>query len=1058
MRYSPREVEEEVQAFWKESAIYSKCRQKAKGREFYFLDGPPYTSGKVHIGTAWNKSLKDAFLRYKRMRGFNVWDRAGYDMHGLPIENKVFDKLGFKSKEEAISYGMEKFIGECRKFALASLEEMNSDFEQLGVWMDFENAYMPITREFISGVWYLIKKADEKKRLYKGKKTMQWCAHCATALAKHELEYKTVVDNSIFVKFPVKGERNTYLLIWTTTPWTIPFNLGIMANPGLEYVKAKVGDEHWILAKGLANIVISAFSTPDYSIIETFPGSKLEGTEYIHPLDKELGNTYAGLKKNHPKVHTVVMSTEFVDLSAGSGLVHMAPGCGPEDYEVGRRNNIPAFNNLDEYGVFPEESGKFSGLVARKDDKAFVEALEKAGAIVGGQEVEHDYPFCWRCHNPVIFRATEQWFFKVEDLKEQMRIFNKSISWLPEWGGSKWFDSWLENLRDNSITRQRFWGTPVPIWVCGKCGSYQVIGSYKELKEKAIGEVPEDLHKPWIDEVKVRCSKCSAPTSRVPDVLDVWVDSGTVSWNCLGFPEKQEHFKRLFPADFILEGKDQIRGWFNLLMVSGILAFDKPSFKSVYMHGFVQDAEGEKMSKSIGNVISPQEIVSKYGSDSLRFYMIGAGNPGVDLNFSREELENKFRSLNVLWNLHNFLLDSCRQVGFVLSSKSQKEMLTMLKLEDKAMLSRANSAVKKATGFMEKMQVELLPGLAEELFLSISRDYVQLVRERLQPENPQEREAVLFTMAYSLLCALKMLSIVSPFISEKAYQSLKPVLGTKEESIHLFSWPEPDESLIDEKSERLFSLSQEIIALVLNVRDKIGRGVRWPLKNVTVVSEEPLLSESAEKIKELVSGFANIKSLEFVKEDKRVKRNIRLNPENIKEFDETTQAKIIASVSTMSNETILSHLKQSKSLALTIEGTKISLDSSKFIFEASVDEPFAFAESLTESLSVIVDKSTTEQLEKEGFFREIVRRVQNSRKELKLTKDKKVSLYIQAPRQLVKFLGESEISEELARKTGARKIKVSDVEPLKNYDYSKDYRIKDMVFKVCIGLNDESQD
>ena len=401
--YNPIKIEEEILAFWDKKNTYQKVKLKNKGKEkFYFLDGPPYTSGNIHVGTAWNKSLKDSVLRYKRMKGFDVWDRAGYDMHGLPTENRVSKKLGLKDKEEIRKFGVSKFIDECKKFSLDSLEKMNKDFERLGVWMDFKNAYATIQKGYISGEWWLIKKAFEKGLLYEGEKTMTWCASCETALAKHELVYKNLTDTSIFVKLKIKGTQNKYLVVWTTTPWTIPFNLGVMVHPELDYIEAQVEDEIWIVAKGLAGGLIHMVAGKEFKELKEFKGSELKGIEYTHPFAKYISE-YEELKKKHPNVHTVVLSSQYVDLSAGSGLVHMAPGCGPEDYEVGKENNIPPFNEIDTKGVFKESMGVFAGLVAKKDDDKFIEALEKEGAIVEKTPVEHDYAHCWRCESPVVY-------------------------------------------------------------------------------------------------------------------------------------------------------------------------------------------------------------------------------------------------------------------------------------------------------------------------------------------------------------------------------------------------------------------------------------------------------------------------------------------------------------------------------------------------------------------------------------------------------------------------------------------------------------------------------
>ncbi|MDP2749527.1 MAG: class I tRNA ligase family protein [Nanoarchaeota archaeon] len=517
--YNPEIIENEIIEFWQKNKIYEKAKAKNNGaKKFYYLDGPPYTSGRIHIGHAWGKSLRDSIMRYLRMKGLDVWDRPGFDMHGLPTSHKVEAKLGLKSKDEiGVKVSKEEFVKECEKFAMENMDLMITDFKRLGIWMNWDDPYIPIKSSFIEGNWWLIKKAHENGYLYEGKKVMSWCPSCATSLAKHELDYETVTEKSIFVKFKVlvdekgknKEKENEYLIIWTTTPWTIPFNMAVMVNPELDYVRCKVParkelekqkygkkeqDEVWILAAGLAAPVIQAVADREMTVIEEFKGEELEGLRYRQPFFEEIKfhqeeeerSKNAKEGEQSKRSYTVLLSKEYVTLSAGSGLVHCAPGCGPEDYEVGHKYKVPAFNEIDEKGEFPKSMGKFAGLVAKKDDKKFVEALNLKCLLVAETPVEHEYAHCWRCKSPVVFKTTTQWFFDVEtELKDKMIEANKSIKWVPDWAGNKWFDSWLRNLRDNGITRQIIWGPPLPIWRCTdkKCNHYDVIGSIDELEK-----------------------------------------------------------------------------------------------------------------------------------------------------------------------------------------------------------------------------------------------------------------------------------------------------------------------------------------------------------------------------------------------------------------------------------------------------------------------------------------------------------------------------------------------------------------------------------------------
>ncbi|MFH1409083.1 MAG: isoleucine--tRNA ligase [Nanoarchaeota archaeon] len=998
MAYDAQQVEKEILEFWKGRDIYAKAKEKVKGNKpFYFLDGPPYTSGKMHIGLAWNKSLKDAILRYKRMRGFDVWDRAGYDMHGLPTELKVQQKLGIKDKDSIPEFGVAKFIEECKNWSRDNMAIMNDDFHRLGVWMDFENAYQSITNEFIEGEWWLVKKAHEHDRLYKGKKSMHWCQQCATSLAKHELEYKKVIDHSIFVKFKVKGKDNEFLIIWTTTPWTIPFNLGVMAGPEIDYVRAKVGEEVWIVAKVLASVLIQGVADRPFEIIEEMKGERLVGVEYEHPFADVVD--YTSIKEQAPKTHTIVLSSEFVDTSSGSGLVHMAPGCGPEDFEVGRQNGIPAFNTLDEHGVFPKDGG-FGGWTAKKDDKKFTEELEKRGVLIATTKVEHDYAHCWRCHSPVIFRTTDQWFFKIEDLKDEMRKLNKKVNWIPDWAGNKWFDSWLENLRDNGITRQRYWGSPVPIWQCNECDHVEVIGSAEELKKKG-SHLPDDFHIPAIDEVTIRC-ECGKEMRRIPDVLDVWIDSGTTSWNCLHYPNKKEFFEKLYPPEFILEGKDQIRGWFNLLFVASMVSMKKPAYKNVYMHGFVNDALGRKMSKSLGNIISPYEVFEKFGADAFRFYAIGAAQPGLDLNYNFDDIKVKQRNLLILANLHGFISE-----GF--SEKAK------LGIEEKWILSKLHSTIKKTTVAMDHYHINEVPLLLEELILELSRTYIQFTREK------SDQGSVRKVVADVFLRTVEMLAPFVPFITERLFQDEKEGLHLSEESVHIRTWPGFDEKAINPELESQMDHIKHVIQAVLSSRDKAGLGVRWPLKEVIIQTEDEKVAEAIIDLKDIIRRQCNIKEIERVKTYGKGKQTFKVDYDKLGPDFGKDSAKIIARLLSESVESMVKNIQTNGKHVLKIDGQEFNIVKEHIIMQESL--PPGISSMAFKHGHVYINTTLTPQLEAEGFTRELTRRVQAMRKKEGMEKADRIKLHLQVPPKLIDIM--LPLKKTMQEKVGAGELVMS---------------------------------
>ncbi|MCK5283558.1 MAG: isoleucine--tRNA ligase [Nanoarchaeota archaeon] len=1051
LKYDFNEIEPRIMKFWSDNAIYPKAKEKNKGRQkYYFLDGPPYTSGKVHIGTAWNKSLKDCFLRYKRMSGFDIWDRAGYDMHGLPTENAAQKKLGLKTKEDILSFGIPKFIDECKKLCIENMHMMNEDFKRLGVWMDFENAYQSIKKEFIDGEWWLIKKAHEKKRLYEGLRTMTWCPITESALAKHELEYKTVTDDSIFVKFKVKGKENEYLIIWTTTPWTIPFNLAVMVNPELDYVKAKVGNEIWYVAGALVGVFMGGVADKKYEVLETIKGVELEGIEYEHPFYHILKDMYDRIKEESAKTHTVLLSTEYVDTSAGSGLVHCAPGCGPEDYEIGYRNGLPAFNNIDTKGKFPSEMGKFAGLVAKRDDEEFVKALEDAGVLIATTKVEHEYPHDWRYHEPVIFRTTKQWFFRVEDLKQEMIRRNKKIKWVPN-AAFNAFDSWLNNLRDNSISKQRYWGTPLPIWRnVENEDDYIVVGCAAELEELS-GQKVEDLHISTVDNIEIK--KDEKVYKRVPDVLDVWVDAGTVSWNCLDYPRDEAHFNELFPAEFILEGKDQIRGWFNMLMVSSMIAFERPCFRNVYMHGFVQDAQGRKMSKSLGNYILPEEVIKEYGADTFRSYVIGGANPGVDMNYNFKDMKVRYKNLGVLWNVHNFLLDVCKNY-----SVNPVELIKVKEFsrEEKYIFSKLNSTIKNVTKAYDEFRLNEIPQMIEGLYLELSRTYIQLIRDKAALGGQQDKEIVAFTIFRVVLDSLKMLATICPFAAEEMYQNFKKAFGLKEESVHLLDWPIVSESLVNVQLEMEIETAESVIQSILAGREKIQRGVRWPVREVIIVTKDNNVRENIKKTEAMIKSQTNVKSIKMVDRLESIKNVVKSDFKTLgPEFGETA-AKIIGKLTQESADTILQHIEKDGLHKIEVDGKTFELKKEHLILERI--SPDNLQESSFRQGFVYLDKRMDESLEAEGFSRELMRRVQSLRKKSGLEKKDSIALVVKADDDLVEMLMKWEV--QIKEKCGVEKIKISVDNAARKFEFNSIEKVKGKEFEIWLEKtpSSESQD
>ncbi len=1009
--YNFEQVEKSVLTFWKNNKIYEKIKERNKsGKKFYFLQGPPYTSGRLHMGHAWNHCLKDLALRYKRMRGYNVWDRAGYDMHGLPTEHKVQEKLNLSTKEEIESFGLERFAEECMRWSVEMAKLMDQDLQRFAVWLDYSDPYYPVNNNFIEGEWWLIKKAYEKKRLYKGKRALSWCPSCGTAVAKHEQEYAKLQDNSIYVKFPIKGKKNEYLVIWTTTPWTLAFNLAVMVNPNIEYVKIKVFEERWIVAKDLAHHISNIATQREADIVEEFKGKSLEGLEYVHPWAQEMGS--AALKKKHHKVHTVVLSKEYVETSSGTGLVHCAPGCGPEDFEVGYRNDLPPFNTIDQYGVFPKTMGSFASLVAKRDDKIFIQKLKEQGYLIHAAKITHDYAHCERCKSPVVFRATEQWFFKVEDLLDTMIAQNKSVHWVPS-SGSQSFDLWIKNLRDNSITKQRFWGTPVPIWECDRCKDVTVIGSRNELEELGA-TVPENLHKPWIDTVVLPCS-CGGKKKRIPDILDVWIDSATTSWNCLYYPQREDLFNKFFPADFILEASEQVRLWFYMLLLGSMIAFDKRSYENVYMTGMLYGVDGVKMSKSLGNIISPYEIVDTYGADTMRAYLVSI-NAGTNISFSWNEIKIKQKNLTVLWNLHKYLVETA------LLAKINPRTLGTLEddlfdNEEKFIISKTNSTLKRVTKLLDKYQLDNAPGIVEELYLALSRTYIQLAREKLAG-NTEERSVSIYCIYTSLVSIIKMYSLICPFITEAIYQNIKGAFGLNEESIHSFPWPEHDDSKIDLDLEEQMDTVSAVIQAGLAVREKVHLSRRWPVQSLIVETHDLELKNAVKRLEGVIQKQVNVKTVTVLEELPGVKKKVRPHFEALKTSFGAQASSIIALLHKKSSAQLgelFEQVEVAGSTTIVVGEETHALTESHFIVEREVPPQYAFEE--CKGAQVYLNTERNEALEIEGYVRELTRRVQALRKNAGLRKKDEIQLFVKLPEELSKSIRQYE--KEIRDKTGS---------------------------------------
>ncbi|MEW5996741.1 MAG: isoleucine--tRNA ligase [Candidatus Micrarchaeota archaeon] len=834
--YDHRKVESEILRFWEKEKIYEKVKERrSKGEHYYFCDGPPYATGQIHPGTGWNKCAKDAVCRYWRGKGRNVRVQPGYDTHGLPIEVRVEKEMGIKNKRQIEEKGIGKFVEHCREFATKYMGVMSGQFQSLGVWMDWGNPYITYRDSYIEASWATIARAQEKGLLKEGAYVLPYCFRCETTMANYELEYGEETDPSIFVKFRIKGRDNEFLVIWTTTPWTLVSNMAVMVHPNLYYVRVKVGDEVWTVAKDRMDHLLNLLGLSG-TALEEFIGKKLNGVQYEHPFQDIIAKEYD---------RKVVLSDEFVTLEEGSGLVHCAPGHGPEDFIIGKRFGIEAFSPADGAGCYTEEAGQLKGKNVRAANPEIIGLLNERGALLHESRVKHRYPHCWRCKTPLIFLTTSQWFIEVSKMKDKMLAEIDNSRWHPDFAQTR-FREFVANAPDWCISRQRYWGIPLPIWKCESCGEVKVLADASELRGI------KELHRPYIDSYTFACGKCGGKMSRVKDVLDVWFDSGNAVWASLSDEERKVYGQ----ADAILEGQDQIRGWFYSLLGSGIVKEDRAPYKRVVMHGFFVDEHGDKMSKSVGNFIPLEEILEKGGADAFRLW--GLSNTlWEEQKFSWKEINEAHGTLDILMNLHVYLTRFHPQGKLSAAEPA---------VEDRWLLSRLHSALKEYnSAFQEYEMSRAVKALRAFLVEDVSKFYMKVAKERVARGEGDAALSALYESVFSLLRAL---SPICPFVSEYVYQEFfREAEG--EESVSLFPIPDGDAARIDLVLEKKFELARSTLPAFLELRQKSGVKLRWPLSEAYVKTSSHELAEAVDSLAPVLCRLLNVKSISAGEEDRQ---------------------------------------------------------------------------------------------------------------------------------------------------------------------------------------------
>jgi isoleucyl-tRNA synthetase len=1020
--YAPLEVERQVQEFWTRAKVYAKTvAARAKGEDFYFGDGPPYTTGSIHLGQVLNKSIKDAVVRYRRMRGYHVRDQPGYDMHGLPIEVQVEKTLGITNKKEIEELGIGKFVDTCRTFALDLLNKMTEQFKAIGVWLDWDRPYMTIRNDYIEGAWWTLSRAHERGLIYEALRSTQWCSRCETALADAEIEYSDETDPSIYVKFPLVDVPNESLLIWTTTPWTLPANLAIAVHPQFVYSKVKIphGDTTeylWTLEASVPSVMALA-GVREYEVIETRTGETLVGLRYRHPLAAKI--PYQATVTGE-WVHRVVAS-EIVE-AEHTGLVHSAPGHGPEDFELGQELGLPIFSPVDGSGRFTAEAGAYQGKTVKDGNPEILEDLRAVGSLFAAETLVHAYGHCWRCKTPILYRATVQWFLKVTEIKPKMIQEVQRIRWFPEWAGSARQMDWTQNLRDWCLSRQRYWGIPLPIWRCPACGHWIVVGSAEALRKGTGYKDGMDLHRPGIDAVLLPCKKCKGEMRRVPDTVDVWFDSGCASWASLGYPGREDEFRRWWPEDWIVEGPDQTRGWFNSQLAAGVVSFDRAPYDSALMHGWVTGPDGRQMHKSLGNFIEPETVVQKFGVDALRFYFLAVNAPWDDITFQEDGVRTAQRTLNILWNVLRFATTYMVLDRFDPTAQDLAAISGSLRPEDHWLLSRLEGLKKTVDTEFGTYSLHRAYRAVESFVLDdLSRWYVKLVRNRTWIEAEERNKLAVYQVLFEALRTLALLlAPVTPFLAEAVYQRL----DARKLSVHMLDWPSPQEDRVRPDLEQSMAIVQELVEVVSKERQKGGRKLRWPLKLVAIKGPTLEAAAALETLRNIFLEQANAKDLAVLKaaeEFPGMALVVKPDAAAIGKAYRVLQPKIVKLLESRPAEEIKKGLEKGH-LTVGVEGQVVTIEPFMVRFDKTM--PADVVRVPTPHGELYLDLRVTPELQAEAYAREIIRRVQQMRKEIDLEVDDFIQTVIKTNKAFAAMLERQR--ELIARETRSRKLTFTD--------------------------------
>lgn len=988
------EMEEEQLQFWKENDIFKKSSDGRRDRRpFVMYEGPPTANGKPGIHHVIGRVYKDLFPRYKTMRGYFVDRRGGWDTHGLPVEIEVEKKLGFTNKAQIEEYGIAAFNERCKESAFSRIQDWSKLTERIAYWVDLDRSYVTYKNEYIESVWFLLKQIWNKDLLYQGYKVVPYCPRCGTPLSDHEVSqgYADAVDPSICVRFPLVDEADTSLLVWTTTPWTLPANVAVAAHPNVEYVLVSDADgkssEKFILA---AELLDKTFGERKMTVLKTMTGKELAGWRYrplfsFMPVESDAW---------------YVVNADYVTTTDGTGLVHIAPAFGADDMAVARTNNLPVVMTIDDTGKFKAEVTPWAGQFVKDADPSIIDDLRKRGLMFSVSKITHSYPFCWRCDTPLLYYARPCWFIRTTAVRERMLVLNEQINWMPEHIQHGRFGNWLENNIDWALGRNRFWGTPLPVWQCSSCGKQHCIGSVAELSKLTGSDQSKlDLHRPYVDDIHFPCPDCGSQMQRVPELIDVWFDSGAMPSAQWHYPfENLDEFKQQYPADFICEAIDQTRGWFYSLLAISTLVFDENCFKNVICYGHILDGKGKKMSKHVGNVVDPWEVLNLHGADATRWYMYTASPPGNSRNFSADLVGEVVRNfILTLWNTYSFFVTYARLDGWTPSSENKPELSAL----DRWLISSTEALVRDVTRAYEEYDVVGATRPIELFVDQLSNWYLRRSRRRFwKSESDDDKQAAYETLYYVLVTLSKLLAPAMPFMGDEIYRNLVlSVDKSAPESVHLANWPQARVELIDEVLNHKMEVVMKLASLGHSARNKSSVKVRQPLSELAFALGSMEDAEVIADFEDVLADELNVKHVRLLSGDEDAV-SFTLNPlqKQLGQKYRGLMPKLRAAILELPMQASARRFLQGLSVAVVVDGQDYEILPEEV--EVITEAKSGYAVAADGAYLAALVTTLTPDLVHEGLVREFVRRVQTLRKDSGLEIADRIQIYYRASEEL----------------------------------------------------------